>query len=191
MRVSVFCASSAKVEPVYFDAAGRLGEILAENRIHVNYGGGEVGLMGKLADTMLSLGGSIRGVIPAFMVKQGWNHPGVKDMLVVPDMHERMKKINEEIDAYIVLPGGVGTLSELLETITMKQLGQVLHPIIILNTNGFFDPFLDQLDKMVSEKFMREIHTDIWTVVNEPGEVMDAIQNAPVWDGSKIKYAPA
>ena len=191
MRVSVFCASSAKVDPVYFEAAGRLGEILAGNQVHVNYGGGEVGLMGKLADTVLSLGGSIRGVIPAFMVEQGWNHPGVKDMMVVADMHERMKKINEEIDAYIALPGGVGTLSELLETITMKQLGQVLHPIIILNTNRFFDPFLELLDKMVRENFMREIHADIWTVVGEPEEVLDAIHNSPAWDGSKIKYAPA
>ncbi len=191
MRVSVFCASSAKVDPVYFEAAGRLGKVLAKNDIAVNYGGGEVGLMGKLADTMMSHGGSIRGVIPEFMVQQGWNHPGLKDMVVVRDMHERMKKINEDIDAYIVLPGGVGTMAELLEIITMKQLGQILHPIVIINTRGFFDPFLEILEKMVSERFMREIHTDIWSFVNEPEEVLKAIKNAPVWDGSKIKYAPA
>ena len=191
MRVSIFCASSAKVDPVYFEAARRLGKVLAENRIAANYGGGEVGLMGELADTMMALGGSIRGIIPEFMVTQGWNHPGLEDMLVVRDMHERMKKINEGIDAYIALPGGVGTMTELLETITMKQLGQILHPIVIINTRQYFDPFLRMLERMVKQDFMRDIHMDIWSVVNEPEAVLDAIRNAPTWDGSKIKYAPA
>ena len=190
MRVSIFCASSAKVDPVYFEAARRLGKVLAENRIAANYGGGEVGLMGELADTM-ALGGSIRGIIPEFMVTQGWNHPGLEDMLVVRDMHERMKKINEGIDAYIALPGGVGTMTELLETITMKQLGQILHPIVIINTRQYFDPFLRMLERMVKQDFMRDIHLDMWSVVKEPEEVLDAIRNAPAWDGSKIKYAPA
>ena len=191
MRVSVFCASSAKVDPVYFEAAGRLGKFLAENQIAVNYGGGEVGLMGKLADTMMAHGGSIRGVIPEFMVEQGWNHPDLEELIVVGDMHERMKKINEDIDAYIAMPGGVGTMTELLETITMKQLGQILLPIVIINTRRFFDPLLGMLEVMVREQFMRDIHADIWSVVDEPEEVLEAIRNAPAWDGSKIKYAPA
>jgi uncharacterized protein (TIGR00730 family) len=191
MRVSVFCASSAKVDTVYFDAAGRLGKFLTEKQIAVNYGGGAVGLMGKLAHTMMSLGGSIRGIIPEFMVEQGWNHPDLEDIIIVGDMHERMNKINEGIDAYIAMPGGVGTMTELLETITMKQLGQILLPIVIINTNRFFDPFLGMLESMVREKFIRDIHTDIWSVVDEPEEVLEAIQNAPCWDGSKIKYAPA
>jgi uncharacterized protein (TIGR00730 family) len=191
MRVSVFCSSSAKVNSVYFNAATRLGEILADNNISVNYGGGEVGLMGALADTMIEMKGSIKGIIPKFMVDQGWNHPKLKDMLVVDNMHERMNKMNEDIDAYIALPGGVGTLSELLETITMKQLAQILHPIVIINTANFFDPFLQMLDQMVEKQFMRDIHTNIWSVVQEPDEVMDTIKNAPVWDESKINYAPA
>ena len=191
MRISVFCASSAKVDAVYFEAAGRLGKFLSEKMVAVNYGGGEVGLMGKLADTMMSLGGSIRGIIPEFMVEQGWNHPDLEDLVVVRDMHERMKKINEGIDAYVALPGGIGTMTELLETITMKQLGQILLPIVIINTNRFFDTFLRMMEEMVNEHFMRDIHTDIWSVVNEPEEVLEAIQNATGWDGSKIKYAPA
>ena len=147
--------------------------------------------MGSLADSMLSAGGSIRGIIPAFMVEQGWNHPDLMDMLVVRDMHERKKRLAENIDAIIALPGGVGTLEELLEMITLKQLGQVLVPIIIINTNNFFDPFLEMLERMVEEQFMRKIHKDIWAVIEQPEEVLDAIRIAPNWDGSAIKYAPA
>ena len=190
-RVSVFCASSAKVNGTYMKAAHDLGQVLAEAGVAVNYGGGAVGLMGALADSMLSAGGSVRGIIPQFMVDQGWNHKQVEDMVIVSDMYERMKVLKENIDAYITLPGGVGTLEELLEMITHKQLGQVLQPIIVVNTNNYFAPLLEMLDKMVNEKFMREIHKDIWTVVDRPEEVLDAIQNAPGWDGSAIKYAPA
>jgi uncharacterized protein (TIGR00730 family) len=147
--------------------------------------------MGTLADTMMQAGGSIRGIIPEFMVEQGWNHRSVKDMLVVRDMHERKKRLTENIDAFIALPGGVGTLEELLEMMTHKQLGQILAPIIIINVNQFFDPFLDLLRKMVEEKFMREIHQDIWQVIEDPEDIIKAIEQSPVWDGSAIKYAPA
>jgi len=190
-RVSVFCASSNKVDKIYFDAARKLGLALAEHGIAANYGGGGVGLMGTLADTMMEAGGSIRGIIPEFMVDQGWNHTLVKDMLIVKDMHERKKKLTENIDAFIALPGGVGTLEELLEMMTHKQLGQLLAPIIIINTNQFFDPFLEMLRKMVKEKFMREVHKDIWQVIEDPKDVIKAINRSPVWDGSAIKYAPA
>jgi len=190
-RVSVFCASSNKVDKIYFDAARKLGLALAEHGIAANYGGGGVGLMGTLADTMMEAGGSIRGIIPEFMVDQGWNHPFVKDMLIVKDMHERKKKLTENIDAFIALPGGVGTLEELLEMMTHKQLGQLLAPIIIINTNQFYYPFLEMLRKMVKEKFMREVHQDIWQVIEDPNDVIKAIENSPVWDGSAIKYAPA
>jgi len=190
-RVSVFCASSDKVDKIYFDAARKLGFALSERGICANYGGGAVGLMGVLADTMMEAGGSVRGIIPEFMVEQGWNHLHVQDMLVVKDMHERKKRLTENIDAFIALPGGVGTLEELLEMMTHKQLGQVLVPIIIINVNHFFDPFLEMLRKMVEEKFMREIHQNIWQVIEEPEDVIKAIDQSPVWDGSAIKYAPA
>jgi uncharacterized protein (TIGR00730 family) len=190
-RVSIFCASSNKVDDIYFEATRKLGLALVAHGIAANYGGGGVGLMGILADTMMNAGGSIRGIIPQFMVDQGWNHPEVKDMLVVKDMHERKKKLTENIDAFIALPGGVGTLEELLEMMTHKQLGQVLAPIIIINVNRFFDPFLEMLRKMVQEQFMREIHQDIWQVIKDPEDIVNAIENSPAWDGSAIKYAPA
>jgi uncharacterized protein (TIGR00730 family) len=190
-RVSVFCASSNKVDKIYFDAARRLGIALVEHGIAANYGGGGVGLMGMLADTMMKAGGSIRGIIPQFMVDQGWDHPRVKDMIIVRDMHMRKKKLTEKIDAFIALPGGVGTLEELLEMMTHKQLGQVMAPIIIINTNHFFDPFLNMLRKMVEEKFMREIHQNIWQVIEDPEDIIKAMEHSPAWDGSAIKYAPA
>jgi uncharacterized protein (TIGR00730 family) len=188
-KVSVFCASSQKIDLVYFKDALELGEILTRNKISVYYGGGAIGLMGCLADTMLKNGGHITGIIPRFMIEQGWGHPEV-DHIIVGDMHERKKKL-AETDAVIALPGGVGTMEELLEMITLKQLGKLLVPIIILNTNGFFDPLLRLFNQMIEQRFMREIHSKIWTFVNNPSDVLDAIRNAPDWDGSVIKYAPS
>ncbi len=188
-RVSVFCASSQKIDPVYFKDTLELGEILTRNNISVYYGGGAIGLMGYLADTILKNGGHITGIIPRFMIEQGWGHPEV-DHIIVGDMHERKKKL-AETDAVIALPGGVGTMEELLEMITLKQLGKLLVPIVILNTNGFFDPLLKLFGQMIEQHFMREIHSKIWTFVNKPSEVMEAIRNAPDWDGSATKYAPS
>ena len=189
-QVSVFCASSQKVNPVYLQAAYSLGKILAENHISVYYGGGAVGLMGRLADSMLEEHGIIYGVIPRFMVDAGWAHPAVSQ-IIVEDMHQRMKKLLENTDAIITLPGGVGTLEELLEMITLKQLGQITIPIVIVNINGFYDHLLAFLEQMIRERFMRDIHRRLWSVTDRPGQVIDAIASAPGWDGSAIKYAPA
>jgi len=187
-NITVFCASSSKVNTIYFKAAEDLGIQLAKENVSVYYGGGKMGLMGKLADTMLQNNGTITGVIPAFMVEQGWNHPDV-NQVVVPDMHERKKYVTKIADAIIALPGGVGTMEELLEVITLKQLGKVLAPIIIVNTNGFYDTLLQFFDQMIEQEFMREAHRDIWIVVDDPKDVMDAINSAPEWDGTIIKIA--
>ena len=188
--VSVFCASSQKVDQVYFHDALELGEILVKNQISVLYGGGAIGLMGCLADTILKNGGKITGIIPRFMLEQGWSHKKVNH-IVVETMHERKKKLAENADAIIAMPGGVGTMEELLEMITLKQLGKLVVPIVILNTNGFFNPLLSLFEQMIEQHFMRDIHRNLWTLVNKPSEVMNGIQNAPEWDGSAIKYAPA
>jgi len=187
--VSVFCASSQKVDQDYLEAARSLGKILARNRIAVNYGGGATGLMGSLADAILQENGQIYGIIPEFMVEAGWAHPGV-NQIIVEDMHQRKKKLREKVDAIITLPGGVGTLEELLEMITLKQLGQISVPIIIINTNNYYEHLLSFLEKMIRERFMRDVHRNIWSVTDDPSKVIETINNAPGWDESAIKIAP-
>ena len=189
-HVSVFCASSQKVDQVYLEAARSLGKILAREKITINYGGGATGLMGNLADAVLEENGQIFGIIPEFMVEAGWAHPGVKQ-IIVEDMHQRKKKLREGVDAIITLPGGVGTLEELLEMITLKQLGQIIVPIIIINTGNYYEHLLSFLEKMIRERFMRDVHRNIWSVTDDPSSVIETINNAPDWDGSAIKIAPA
>ncbi|MCF8378849.1 MAG: TIGR00730 family Rossman fold protein [Bacteroidales bacterium] len=188
-RVAIFCASSPGVDDIYFDVAENLTRELINNDIAINYGGGGIGLMGKIADTALEMGGNIKGIIPVFMKEMEWAHKGVKDMILVRDMHERKYRLKKDIDAIITLPGGVGTMDELMEFISLKQLGQFTKPIIIVNTNGFYDPLFELLARMISQKFMRDSHSEIWTVVSDPSEVIDAIIESPPWDAEAIKFA--
>lgn len=188
--VTIFCASSRKSLPVYVTAARQLADILIDNDIGVVYGGGSVGLMGCIADRYIERGGKIRGVIPEFMVKVEWAHPGVKDMLVVQDMHERKKMLIEGIDAVVALPGGTGTLEELMEVLALKRLGKFLKPVVLLNTNHFYDPLLAFFNSMVDNRFLRYEHLDAYRVVDNPVEVIDAILNSPGWHEGAIEKAP-
>jgi uncharacterized protein (TIGR00730 family) len=188
-KVCVFCASSPKINEIYFRDAAVLGKLLAENKIEINYGGGAVGLMGMLADTAMENGGIINGIIPLFMKEMAWAHEKVPNLMLVKDMYERKRLMISGTDAVIALPGGIGTLEELSEVITLKQLGQYFKPIIIVNTNGFYDDFIAFMSRMIRENFMRHIHKEIWIVVNSPAEVLPAIMNAPPWDESAIMNA--
>ena len=188
-KVCIFCASSPGIDPVYFRDAEKLGRICVENNIHVIYGGGAAGLMGILADTILSGGGRITGVIPGFMKKMKWAHTGVTDMIEVETMHERKSIMIRDVDAVVALPGGVGTLEELTEVITLKQLGQFLSPVIILNTAGFYNHLDEFLYKMVEERFMRHMHKKIWQMVDSPDKIPEAIDKAPPWDSSALDFA--
>mgnify|MGYP006294568799 CR=1 FL=1 len=188
-RVCIFCASSPGIDTDYFEAAKIVAGKLLDHNVAVNYGGGHVGLMGAIADEYLKRNGKITGFIPVFMNEMKWSHPGVNNMVMVRDMHERKYRMRKGTDAIIALPGGVGTLEELLEVITLKQLGQYIQPIIILNINGFYDPLFDQLKKMIKLKFMRDIHGEIWTIISDPSEIINAIQEAPIWDANALKFA--
>ncbi|MFM2377347.1 MAG: hypothetical protein RLZZ165_2444 [Bacteroidota bacterium] len=190
-QICVYCASSTKVAEKYFQAADELGAILASNGITLIYGGGAVGLMGRVADKVLSMGGHVVGVIPDFMTAVEWEHKGVSKLHIVTDMHQRKRRFFEGTDAIVALPGGSGTLEELLEAITWKRLGLVTVPIVIVNTDGFYDPLLQMLDRCVEEKFMRAEHKDIWQVISSPAELMKAIDMAAVWDKSAIHKAKA
>ena len=189
MRICVYCASSAKIDEIYFEATERLAKILVNSKVQGIYGGGGHGLMGKLADTVLAQGGQIKGIMPQFMNEVEWAHKKVTDFEFTNTMHERKAKFLENIDALIALPGGPGTLEELLEAITLKRLGQFTKPIIILNTNGYYDPLIQMLERCVEEKFLRPIHAEMWTFVNQPEEVMSAINQSMEWDENAISFA--
>lgn len=187
--VCVYCASSTKIDNAYFNAAQELGTLLGQNGIRLVNGAGNLGLMRSMSDAALAVGGEVTGVIPRFMVEQGWHHNGLTELIEVDSMHERKQTMANLSDAVIALPGGIGTLEELLEIITWKQLGLYLNPIVILNINGYFNLLLEMLEKAIGEKFMRPQHGQIWVVANTPEEAIEAIHNAPVWDESIRKFA--
>ena len=189
MKICVYCASSAKVDNVYFEATEKLAIQLVNANIEVVYGGGAVGLMGKLADTVIEHGGKIKGIMPKFMNEVEWAHKRVADFEFTDTMHERKAKFLEGIDGSVTLPGGSGTLEELLEAITLKRLGQFTKPIIILNTNGFYNPLREMLEKCVSEQFMHEKHLKMWSFVDQPEDVIESIINAEVWYENSINFA--
>ena len=189
MNICVYCASSGRIPQVYFEATERLAREFARAGIFVVYGGGASGLMGKLADTVLAEGGKIRGVIPHFMDKIEWTHPGLTEVIVTETMHERKGKFLDGTDALVALPGGTGTFEELLEAITLKRLGLLTIPIVILNTNGYYAPLREMFEKAIRENFMRDKHRQMWTFVDEPEEVLPAIQNAAAWDKNAIQFA--
>lgn len=189
MKICVYCASSAKVDTVYFEATEKLAIQLVNANIEVVYGGGAVGLMGKLADTVIEHGGKIKGIMPKFMNEVEWAHKRVTDFEFTDTMHERKAKFLEGIDGLVTLPGGSGTLEELLEAITLKRLGQFSKPIIILNTNGFYNPLREMLEKCVSEQFMHEKHLQMWSFIDQPEDVIESIINAEVWEENSINFA--
>ena len=187
--VCVYSASSTKIDPVYFQVAEQLGYLLAENQIRLINGAGNLGLMRSVADAALLAGGKVTGVIPEFMIEQGWHHTSLTELITVESMHERKQLMADLSDAVIALPGGCGTLEELLEIITWKQLGLYLNPIVILNVNGFYDPLLAMLDKGIEENFMRAQHGAIWSVATTPEKALDLIFDMPIWDASIRKFA--
>lgn len=188
-NICIYCASSSKAAAVYGDTAYELGALLAREGIAVVTGAGSIGLMRCVEDGALENGGKAIGVIPRFMVEQGWHHTGLTELRVTESMHERKQMMAELSDAIIALPGGCGTIEELSEIITWKQLGLYFNPIVILNINGYYDHFIAQLGKAIEEHFMGEIHGNIWSVATTPAEALEQIRNTPRWDATVRKYA--
>jgi uncharacterized protein (TIGR00730 family) len=181
MTVCIFASSSSRINNEYALAATELGALLAKSGMDVVFGGGGIGLMGKLADSVLSNNGKITGIIPGFMKEEGWDHPGVTKMIITPDMGERKKQMLTLSDAVVALPGGVGTLEELTEAITLKQLGLYKGSIIILNTLNFYKSLMEFLDHMVEGKFLRFEHKGIWQIASTPEEVMEYLAKNETW----------
>jgi uncharacterized protein (TIGR00730 family) len=187
--VCVYCASSRSSHPDYRAAAHRLGAVLAGAGIGIVYGGGAAGSMGALADGALERGGRVVGILPRFMADLEWGHHGLTELELVEDLRVRKHLMLTRSDAAIALPGGSGTLEELLEAITLKRLGLYLNPIVLVNTRGFFAPLLALLESAVTERFMDRRHLDMWQVVAEPEEVPGALERAPAWAAEARSFA--
>jgi len=187
--VCVYSASSTKIDQTYFNAATKLGRLLAQKDIRLINGAGSIGLMRAVADGSLEAGGKVIGVIPRFMVEQNWHHKGLTKLVEVDSMHERKQLMADLSDGIIAMPGGCGTLEELLEIITWKQLGLYFNPIVILNINNFFDPLLAQLNEAVEQNFMRPQHAAIWSVAQTPEEAVNLLFTTPKWDKEIRKFA--
>jgi uncharacterized protein (TIGR00730 family) len=189
MKVCVYCASSAQINQAFFDATIAVAKSFVDQNISVVFGGGSSGLMGQLADTMIDNGGNIKGIMPKFMNEVEWAHKRVVEFEFTDTMHERKAKFLEGIDGIVTLAGGTGTLEELFEVITLKRLGLFTKPIVILNTNGYYDPIKLMLDRSVEERFMSERHLEMWTFVEQPEDVIPALYNAPTWDKDALSFA--
>jgi uncharacterized protein (TIGR00730 family) len=187
--VCVYCASSQACDADFHDVARRLGRLLAAAGCTVVYGGGRAGSMGALADGALAAGGRIVGVIPKFMVDLEWGHDDLTELHVVEDMRTRKHEMLTRASAVVALAGGPGTLEELFEAITLKRLGLYLGPIVIVNTRGYYDALLAQLEAAVSGRFLDVRHAAMWTVVDRPEDVLPAIDAAAPWGADSRGFA--
>ncbi len=189
MKICVYCASSRKIDDSFFKATKKLAEIFIQHDIEINFGGGSGGLMGQLADTYIEHEGNIHGIMPQFMDDVEWGHKGVSRFTFTQTMAERKEKLIEGVDAVVTLAGGTGTFEELFEVLTLKRLGLFTKPIVILNTNGYYDPLKQMLERSVEEHFMAEEHLRMWAFVDTPEEVLPAIRDAGPWDEGAIAFA--
>lgn len=175
MNICVFCGSSFGNNPVYTEAAKALGSLMAANNHTLVYGGGNVGLMGAIADSVLENKGEVIGVIPKFLMDREVGHTGLTSLEIVTSMHERKKRMADLSDAFVAIPGGWGTLEEIAEILTWKQLGLLNQPVAILNINGFFDPLLKQMQCMVTEGFLQEHNFQSIKTSNSPAKILSLL----------------
>ena len=174
-RICVFCGSSPGFRPVYAEAARATGRLLVERGIGLVYGGGNVGLMGEVADAVLAAGGEVTGVIPRALMEREVGHRGLTELHVVGTMHERKALMVDLSDGFVALPGGYGTLDELCEALTWAQLGIHARPCGVLNVEGYFDPLLALFDHAVREGFIRESHRALVLQATGPAALLDAM----------------
>jgi len=173
--VCVFCGSHYGADPRFRDAARRFGELAGAAGLRVIYGGGRVGLMGAAADECMAAGGEVVGFIPAHLLEREVGHRAITELVVTGDMFERKNQMIAGADAFIVLPGGLGTLDELLEVITLRQLGYHDKPIVLVNTAGYWDPWIAMVDRVVEQAFAAPDARRLFEVVDTVDEAMDAI----------------
>lgn len=189
--ICVFCASSLGNDPVYAETAFELGEILAENGIELIYGGAQVGLMGKVAEGSLSHNGKVTGIIPGFLKTKEIVHANLTELITVKTMHERKALMHDKSDAFIALPGGFGTLEELFEILTWAQLSLHKKPVGILNVNGYYDPLIQLVEKMIDEELLRNEYKRMLLISDSIEDLISQINLYEVpfvnkWSGAEI-----
>jgi uncharacterized protein (TIGR00730 family) len=175
MNICVFCGSAMGFNPLYAATAGKLGSLMAQYSVGLVYGGGNVGLMGVVADAVLLEGGRVTGVIPDFLIKREVGHRGLTTLEIVDSMHQRKQRMADLASGFIALPGGWGTLDELAEILTWRQLGLINQPVVILNINQFFDPLLAQMRLMAEEGFLRPAYLEMLQIAFSPEEALSFI----------------
>jgi uncharacterized protein (TIGR00730 family) len=176
-HIAVYCASSSTIPEVYFEMGRELGRMMAERGATLVYGGGRVGLMGVVSHSIYQHGGKIIGVIPYFLEKLEVGNHDVGELIMTEGMRERKAIMEERADAFITLPGGFGTFEEVFEIVTGRQLGIHHKPMVIINTNGYYDTLIAQLKRAVEENFIKQPHLDMIHVAATPQEALDYIYN--------------
>jgi uncharacterized protein (TIGR00730 family) len=187
--ICVYCGSSRTSDAVYRTEARVLGEALADAGYAIVYGGGASGSMGAVADGALARGGTVIGVLPRFMMDLEWGHSALTELKIVEDMRVRKHLMLSQSDGVVALPGGCGTFEELFEALTLKRLGLYLHPIVLVNTRGYFAPLIELLTHAVAEQFMGPRHLEMLHVVDSPRAVPQALESAASWSSDARDFA--
>jgi uncharacterized protein (TIGR00730 family) len=184
--VCVYLGSSGQCDEIYKKTADDFGRMLTKSNMALVYGGGRVGLMGIVAESVMASGGRAIGIIPEHISKREIQHEGLSELHVVDSMHTRKQMMVDKSDAFVILPGGIGTLDELCEVMTWKQLGMHDKPIIIANVNGYWTPFVNMIENVIAGKFMRDTDRKLITVVDTIDEVIPALERS-----SSEKFDPS
>jgi uncharacterized protein (TIGR00730 family) len=177
MGICVFCGSSEGSDPVYLQAAKTLGRLIGESGSRLVYGGASIGLMGAVARSALEAGGEVIGIIPQFLRAREIELATLTELVITPNMHERKNIMHNQADAFVILPGGLGTLEEVLEAMTWAQLGLHKKPVVFVNVKGFWDPLFATFNRVASHNFARYGLHELYTVVPRPEDVLPAIMN--------------
>lgn len=185
-KVAVFCGSSVGFNEIYKNEAIKLGKFFTENNISMVYGGGKIGMMGVIADSMLKMDGEVIGVIPGLLRHEEVAHNQISEMIVTKTMSERKIVISKLVDGYIALPGGFGTLDEIFEALTLNQLGIEQKPVGVLNTNGFFNPLIQQLDIMVKEGYLKESNKEMLIISETVEGLISKMKNYKIPKLTKV-----
>jgi len=175
--VAIFCGSSSGSDPVYVEAAKAMATAIVERNLRLVYGAGSVGLMGAVADEMLRLGGTVLGVIPQFLVDMEVGHTGCTELIITASMHERKLAMAEASDAFIAMPGGIGTLEEIIEVFTWTQLGIHQKHCGLYNVNGYYDHLIALLGHMVQERFLKDAHAELMHSGAAAGALLDRVMS--------------